>query len=144
LARRGRSHSRRPVSRRPPAWCKYGPEEVEALVVKLARDGLPSSRIGITLRDQYGIPLVKAITGKSMKQILESAGLKPTIPEDLNNLILKATNLSQHLTKNKADAANRRALELIVSKIRRVSDYYKNVGILPKNWEYRPEHLSLA
>ncbi|MEM1589111.1 MAG: 30S ribosomal protein S15, partial [Candidatus Bathyarchaeia archaeon] len=36
---KGKSHSTRPVSKRPPSWCKYQPEEVEALVIKLAREG---------------------------------------------------------------------------------------------------------
>ncbi|MEM0313519.1 MAG: 30S ribosomal protein S15, partial [Candidatus Bathyarchaeia archaeon] len=86
---KGKSHSTRPVSKRPPSWCKYQPEEVEALVVKLAREGHPPSRIGTILRDQYAIPLVKPITGKTINQILKDAGLAPSIPEDLGNLLKK-------------------------------------------------------
>ncbi|MEM2094243.1 MAG: 30S ribosomal protein S15 [Candidatus Bathyarchaeia archaeon] len=138
MTRRGRSHSKRPVSKRAPSWCRYSPEEVEAFVVKLGKEGLTPSKIGVTLRDQYGVPLVKSMTGKSITQILEQAGLKPTIPETLNNLLEKAANLRQHLARNKADAANRRSLELVVSKIRRLGRYYKGKGELPSNWEYRP------
>ncbi|MEM2455020.1 MAG: 30S ribosomal protein S15, partial [Candidatus Bathyarchaeia archaeon] len=58
---KGRSHSTRPVGKRPPAWCKYTPEEVVALVVKLAKEGNSPSKIGVILRDQYGIPLIKSI-----------------------------------------------------------------------------------
>jgi len=32
---KGRAHSTRPVSRRPPSWCKYQPEEVEAFIINL-------------------------------------------------------------------------------------------------------------
>jgi len=67
----GKSHSIRPVSKRPPSWCKYQPEEVEALVIKLAKEGHPPSRIGTILRDQYAIPLVKSITGKTITQTLK-------------------------------------------------------------------------
>jgi small subunit ribosomal protein S15 len=133
---KGKSHSKRPVSKRAPSWCKYSPEEVEAFVIKLAKDETPLSKIGLILRDQYGIPLVKPIVGKSISKILEDSNLKPTIPEDLNNLIIKADKLSMHLSRNKADSVNKRALELIISKIRRLVKYYKNRHILPENWNY--------
>ncbi|RLI51247.1 30S ribosomal protein S15, partial [Candidatus Bathyarchaeota archaeon] len=61
MTRRGKSRSRRPLSKRPPAWCKYSPEEVEAYVIKLTKEENPPSKIGVILRDQYGIPLVKPI-----------------------------------------------------------------------------------
>jgi len=132
------------VSKRPPTWFRYGPEEVEAFVIKLAKDGQTPSQIGVTLRDQYGIPLVKSVTGRSILDILEEANLRPTIPEDLNNLLVKASDLQRHLARNKADAVNRRSLELLVSKIRRTGRYYKRIGKLPENWEYRPETIFTA
>ncbi|MBC7129714.1 30S ribosomal protein S15 [Candidatus Bathyarchaeota archaeon] len=141
---KGKSHSTRPVSKRPPSWCKYQPEEVEALVVKLAREGHPPSRIGTILRDQYGIPLVKPITGKSITKILEEAGLKPSMPEDLENLIRKATRLLIHLEKNRKDLHNKRALQLVEAKIHRLSDYYKKKGVLPKDWKYEPKVASIT
>jgi len=136
--KKGKSHSTRPVSKRPPSWCKYTPEEVEALVIKLAKDGHPPSKIGIILRDQYGIPLVKPITGKKITQILKEAGLAPPIPEDLEALIRRADNLYKHLEKHRKDIHNRRALQLIESKIHRLSDYYKRRGVLPPDWKYEP------
>ncbi len=139
MPRKGKSHSRRPVSKRAPAWCKYSPEEVEAFVIKLAKDEVSPSRIGLYLRDQYGIPLVKPVVGKSISEILRDGNLKPQIPEDLNNLISKANRLARHIAKNKADSVNKHSLELIVSKVRRLAKYYKNEHVLPENWEYRPE-----
>lgn len=143
MTRKGKSHSRRPVSKRVPAWCKYSAEEVEAFVVKLAKEGQTPSKIGVTLRDQYGVPLVKSVTGKSVREILDEAGLKPAVPEDLNNLLAKAENLRRHLARNKADAVDRRSLELIVSKVRRIGRYHRERGNLPSNWEYRPETVHL-
>lgn len=139
MTRKGKSHSRRPISKRAPAWCKYSPEEVEAFVIKLAKEENPPSKIGIILRDQYGIPLVKSIVGRPIKEIMEDAGLKANVPEDLNNLIKQTTTLQRHLAKNKADSVNKRSLELIVSKVRRLAKYYKGRGILPEGWEYKPE-----
>ena len=127
------------MSKRAPTWFRYGPEEVEAFVIKLAKEGQSSSRIGVTLRDQYGIPLVKSVTGRSIQEILEEANLKPAVPEDLSNLMAKTANLQRHLARNKTDAVNRRSLELLVSKVRRTGRYYKRKGRLPENWEYRPE-----
>ncbi len=141
---KGKSHSTRPVSKRPPSWCKYQPEEVEALVIKLAKEGTPPSRIGIILRDQYAIPLVKPITGKTISEILKEAELAPTIPEDLENLLKKAERLAVHLEKNRKDLHNKRALQLIEAKIHKLSRYYKREGILPPNWKYEPKIASLA
>ena len=133
---KGRSHSTRPVSRRPPSWCKYQPEEVEAFVIKLAKDGHSLSSIGTILRDQYAIPLVKPITGKSISDILESAGLAPSMPEDLANLIKKAKRLTLHMEKNKKDLHNKRALQVIEARIYKLSRYYKRKGVLPPKWKY--------
>jgi small subunit ribosomal protein S15 len=133
---KGKSHSTRPVSRRPPSWCKYQPEEVEAFVIKLAKDGHSLSKIGTILRDQYAIPLVKPITGKSISDILESAGLAPSMPEDLANLIKKAQSLTVHMEKNKKDLHNKRALQVIEARIYKLSRYYKRKGVLPPKWKY--------
>ncbi len=141
---KGKSHQTRPVSKRPPSWCKYQPEEIEALVIKLAREGYSSSRIGTILRDQYAIPLVKPITGKSTTEILKEAQLMPTIPEDLGNLIKKAENLAAHCEKNKTDQHNKRAFQLIEARIYKLSKYYKRKNILPENWKYRLKIASSA
>jgi small subunit ribosomal protein S15 len=141
---KGKSHSTRPVSKRPPSWCKYQPEEVEALVIKLAREGHPPSRIGTILRDQYAIPLVKPLTGKTITQILKEAGLAPSIPEDLGNLLRKAARLSAHLEKHKKDLHNKRALQLVEAKIHKLARYYKREGVLPPNWKYEPKIASIA
>ena len=133
---KGRSHSTRPVSKRPPVWCRYQPEEVEALVIKLTKEGYNANMIGIILRDQYGIPLVKAITGKSITQIQREAGLAPPIPIDLDSLLKKAARIRAHLEKNRKDLYNKRSLQLVESKIRRLAEYYKKEGILPENWRY--------
>jgi small subunit ribosomal protein S15 len=69
--RRGKSHSIRPAILRTPSWVTQSPTEIEELVIKYTKDGLTPSQIGIKLRDQHAIPLIKSITKKSMGQILE-------------------------------------------------------------------------
>ncbi|MDH7477131.1 MAG: 30S ribosomal protein S15 [Candidatus Bathyarchaeota archaeon] len=141
---KGKSHQIRPVSKRPPSWCKYQPEEVEALVIKLAKEGQPPSRIGTILRDQYAIPLVKPITGKTITKILQEAGLAPAMPEDLANLLKKAESLTKHLERNRKDLHNKRALQILEAKIHKLSRYYKREGVLPPNWKYEPKIASIT
>ena len=141
---KGKAHQIRPVSKRPPSWCKYQPEEVEGLVIKLAKEGNPPSRIGTILRDQYAIPLVKPITGKTVTKILKDVELAPAMPEDLGNLLKKAESLGAHLERNKRDSHNKRALQIAEAKIHKLSRYYKREGVLPQSWKYAPKIASLA
>ena len=141
---KGRSHSTRPVSRRPPSWCKYQPEEVEAFIIKLAKEGHSLSKIGTILRDQYTIPLVKPITGKSISDILKAAEMAPSMPEDLANLVKKAQRLAVHMDKNKKDLHNKRSMQVIEARIHKLSRYYKRTGVLPKNWKYKAKVASIT
>jgi len=140
---RGVSHSTRPVSKRPPTWCKYKPEEVEAIIVKLVKEGHPPSKIGTILRDQHGIPLTKAITGKTITRILKEAELASSLPEDFGNLLRKATRLRVHLEKNKKDVHNKRALQIVEARIHKLTKYYKRKGALSPDWKYEPKAASL-
>ena len=141
---KGKSHSIRPVSRRPPSWCRYEPEEVEAFIIKLAKEGHSLSSIGTILRDQYAIPLVKPITGKSITEILRQEGLAPSLPEDLSNLMKKAQSLSAHMEKNKKDLHNKRSMQVIEARIHKLSRYYKRKGVLPRNWKYEAKIASVT
>ena len=134
--RKGKSSSTRPSRAKAPDWFNRSPEEIEDFIIKLAREGHPPSIIGIILRDQYGVPLTKLITGKPLTQILEERGMKANLPEDLTNMIKRAVNLRRHLEENKKDLASRRGLQLLESKIYRLSKYYRNTKVLPKDWKY--------
>jgi small subunit ribosomal protein S15 len=141
---KGKSHSIRPVGKRPPAWAKYTPEEVESIIIKLAREGQSASRIGVILRDQYGVPLTKPIAGKSIIDVMKQAGLGPSLPEDLDVLLKRAAGLIVHLEKNKKDKYNVRALQTIEAKIHRLSKYYKREGVLPADWKYEAKTASVV
>ena len=69
--KKGKSGSTRPARLEKPVWVELSSEEVENEVVKLARKGFSQSLIGVILRDSYGVPLVKVVTGKSINQILK-------------------------------------------------------------------------
>ena len=133
----GKSHSTRPLDLKPPSWIKQDAKEIEELIVKYGKDDLASSQIGVKLRDQHSIPLVKHIIKKTITEVLEENDLQTDLPEDLNNIVKKAIGLQKHLKSNKKDNRNRRSLELIEAKVHRLSVYYKKIGKIPKNWKYK-------
>lgn len=124
-------------------WIEYSNKEVEKLVLKLRKDGLSATDIGRILRDQYGIASVKDITKKTIVQILEENNLLSKIPEDLFDLLKRAVNLRNHLTKNGKDYTSKHGLELLESKIRRLVKYYVREGKLPRDFVYEPERAKL-
>lgn len=140
---RGKSRSKRPPVKKAPAWVELKPKEVVEAVVSLANAGHSPSEIGSMLRDQYGVPDVKAVAGKSVSQILKENDLLPEIPEDLMNLIRKSVALKEHLEKNKKDFTAKRGHQLTVSKIRRLVKYYKRRGVLSAEWRYSDETAAL-
>ncbi len=137
--RRGHSGSVRPYRKETPSWANTDQKAIEKVIVDLRKEGMPSSRIGLILRDRYGVPDVKLITGKRIEQILKEKGMRPEIPQDLRNLIEKALGLRKHLVENKNDLHNKRQLQLTESKVRRLVKYYTGNGRLPKGWSYKPE-----
>jgi len=127
----------------PAQWVSYSEDEVARLIIKLAKDGHQPAMIGLVLRDQYGIPSVKAAAKKTVTQILAANKMLPSIPQDLFNLLRKAVRLRAHLERNKRDAHSIRGLELIESKVRRLVKYYRNTGKLPEDWAYDAERAKL-
>ena len=133
----GKSHSTRPLNPKAPSWITQDPKEIEELIIKYAKDDLSASQIGIKLRDQHSIPLVKPIIKKTITRVLEENDLKTELPEDLNNIVKKAIGLQSHLKVNKKDNRNIRALELIEAKVHRLSVYYKRIDRIPQKWKYK-------
>lgn len=126
-----------------PDWIEYSTEEIEELILKLTKEGNSTSKIGVILRDQYGIPDVKAVTGMKITQILENHDQGLEYPEDLMNLIRKAVNVRDHLEENPKDLHTRRGLQLMESRIRRLVKYYVREGVLPQGWRYEPKKAAL-
>lgn len=141
---KGKSRSTKPSKKIVPSWLKYKPKEVELLVIKYAKEGKPSSKIGVYLRDEYGIPDVKLITKKSITQILKGKNLLKEIPEDLMALIRKAVLIRKHLSENKKDMPAKRGLQLTESKIKRLTKYYKRTERLSMTWKYDPAKIKLV
>lgn len=112
-------------------------KDVEKLIIQFAKeDDMPSSQIGLKLRDTYGVPSVKAVCGKSISEILKANDLSRAVPEDLQALVDRVQSLKKHLNINSRDVHNKRSLILTESKIRRLVKYYKKMERIPQNWKY--------
>ena len=124
-------------------WLDFKPEEIVDAIRGLANEGVPKSEIGMILRDQYGVPDIHSITGKTLTEILDELGFKEELPEDLLNLIKKSVKLKEHMDENKKDFTAKRGHQLTVSKIRRLVSYFKKKGKLPAEWRYTEETARL-
>ena len=71
---RGKARSHAPKTEKP-YWLKLKESEIEQIIVKLAKQGFPPAKIGLILRDKYGVPSVKAITNKKIQKILQEKGI---------------------------------------------------------------------
>lgn len=139
--KKGRSGSTRPARLEKPAWVELSSEEVENEVIKLARKGFSQSLIGVILRDSYGVPLVKVVTGKSISQIFKENEIEAPLPEDLTNLVKKALTLRKHLELNHKDLDSKKGLQRTESKIYRLIKYYKEKKVLEPDFKYDPDRI---
>jgi small subunit ribosomal protein S15 len=133
---KGRAGSHRPYPLTKPEWVTASSEEVVAQAVQLAKGGMGQAMIGQTLRDSYAVPLSRAITGKRLGLLLRENGVKADLPDDLEALLKRVVHLQRHLQAHPKDLANRRGLNLMESRIRRLARYYRRRRRLPENWRY--------
>lgn len=125
-----------------PEWTRYKPKEIEMLIGKLKEGHLPA-KIGLILRDSYGISDVKLILGKTITKVLNEKDLVDEFPEDMMCLMRRALKLRKHIETNKKDQTANRGLILTESKIRRLLKYYKKTNRVDSTWNYNPKNLAL-
>ena len=77
---------------------KISKDEIEKVVVDLGKKELTPAKIGLILQKEYGLK-----SDKKIKKILEKAGIKNELPEELEDLLKRASALQKHLLKNKMD-----------------------------------------
>lgn len=141
--KKGKSGSTKPSKKRDLAWIKYKGKEVELLIAKLAKEGKTPSQIGMDLRDTYGIPDSKDVTGKTITHVMHEKKLLPALPEDLMALIKKSLIIKKHMGTNRKDMTALRGKQLTETKIRRLVKHYKVTKRLPEDWKYEPERIRL-
>ncbi len=124
------TNSKAEKTKETPVWLKFSGKDTEAIVVKLAKQGLTSEKIGLELRDSYGIPTTR-ITGKKVSQILKENGLYQDATEV--SLDKKHQAIAKHLKENKQDKRAKLALTIISARISKYKKYKKG-----KNAEENP------
>lgn len=105
-----------------PEWLSTSEKDIEAIIVKLAKQGLTSEKIGLALRDIYGVPKAKFL-GKKISKILKGHNLYKNA--DLENLEKKLNLIKAHLEKNKQDKSVGRALTIISARIKKIKSRSK-------------------
>lgn len=141
--RHGKSGSHRPFRTDSPKWVPLTAQQVEEKILEMAGQGLTTSVIGLRLRDLEGVPSVKLATGKRVQAILAERGKRIEFPEDLRNLIRRAAKIQGHNGGNKRDLHNQRNLHQVEAKIRRLVRYYRNRGLIARDWAYSLETAKL-
>lgn len=94
-----------------PTWLKYTENEVKAIILKLANKGFTSEKIGLILKNQYGIPKVK-LYGIKIKNVLDNFQEPTTI-----NLGKKIEKINEHFKKNRGDKKAERSLTITKAKL---------------------------
>ena len=106
-----------------PLWLKIKIEEVKELALDLSKKGMTPEKIGLVLRDQYGIPTTR-VFGKKLSQLLNEN--KELV--DLKNLKKKYEKQKIHSAKNKQDKVAQRTTNKTEGKINKLKRYYKKRG----------------
>jgi len=104
-----------------PAWVKMKEPELKKIIAELASKFSPS-KVGIVLRDQYGIPTTK-IYGKKLGEYLKELGIERK--EDLENAEKKFNAIKEHLKKNITDKKAKHKLQKAQSRVNILKKYYK-------------------
>ncbi len=105
-----------------PVWLKYTEAEVKEIILKIIEKSpeLTSEKIGLILRDNYGIPTVSIYRFK-ISEVLKEAG-KYKSP-DSENLRVKQAKLEKHIEKNHGDQKTKRSLIITKAKLKKVTEY---------------------
>jgi small subunit ribosomal protein S15 len=139
---RGKSGSKKPTAPVKPTWVTIEKDELELLIVKMAKEGKSSAQIGLVLRDSYGVPSAKQILGQTIYSYLKQKKVQRKFPEDLQALMQKSYTLRKHVSSNGQDKTAKRGIILTDSKINRLIKYYKKAGVIDVEFRYSPKDLN--
>jgi len=141
--KKGKAGTKRPKSKIAPEWTGMKKSEIEDSILKMAREGVPATKIGLILRDQHAVPNIRASLGMTLKQFLVKEKALPEYPDDILSLIKKAVRMCGHIKTSKNDTHNKSKLSHVESKIHRLEKYYLSKGMLPAGWKYDREKAAL-
>ena len=115
-----KSNKEKKTEKSKPDWLKLSDKDAETIIVKLAKQGMTSEKIGLHLRDSYGIPKMNLL-GKKISKILKERQIEQDA--DIKNLENKQEKIRKHLEKNRQDKRASRALAILSQRVRSIKRY---------------------
>jgi small subunit ribosomal protein S15 len=91
--------------------------DIDKKVVELSKEGNSSEKIGLILRDKYGIPRVK-LYGKKIEKILKENNLEAN--SEFHNIQRKTEKLKKHFERNKHDYSSKKSLIKNTGRVNRL------------------------
>jgi len=107
-----------------PLWLKYTEEEVKQIILKLSNKGMTAEKIGLVLRDQYGIPKVKLFNIKIGKVLKENNKFEEPTNKNLKS---KLSKILAHDKKFKNDRVCQRSIILTKAKLKKREEYRERI-----------------
>ncbi|MBI2628863.1 hypothetical protein HYW74_02175 [Candidatus Pacearchaeota archaeon] len=98
-------------------------EEIESLVVDLAKQGNHPAKIGQILKEKHGVHKI-SVLGKKITKILKEKKIPYT--NDLDFVNKKIKNIESHYAKNKQDKKSEREVVRYLSLKRKLENYNVN------------------
>lgn len=95
-------------------------ENVEDLIVSLAKKGVHSAKIGLILREKYDISKIKHL-GKKVTEILKENKIE--YESDLDFVNKKINRVEEHYNKNKQDKRAKREIVRYIGLRRKLQKY---------------------
>jgi len=98
-------------------WIKIKPAEVEKIVTELCKQNETPAKIGMVLRDKYGIPKAKLL-GRKVTKIIKDANL--SVKSEKEQILAKIEIIKKHLELNKHDMPAKRYLTKLLWSLERI------------------------
>jgi ribosomal protein S15P/S13E len=95
-------------------------EDIESIVIDLAKKGIHPAKIGLILKEKYGVEKIK-LMGKRISKILKDN--KIAFKEDVDFVEEKIKNLEKHYGKNRQDKKAEREIVRYISLRKRLNKY---------------------
>lgn len=105
-----------------PVWLKYTETEVKDIILNLIKKNpqLTSDKIGLILRDTYGIPKAKIYKIK-IGEVLKKEGFYRD--NELESVAKRVANIEIHKAKHKHDQKAGRALIIKKARLKKIKTY---------------------
>jgi ribosomal protein S15P/S13E len=95
-------------------------EDIEAIVVDLGKKGNSPAKIGLILKEKYGVGKIKVL-GKKIAKILKENNIE--YDDDLSFVNKKLNKIEEHYKKNKQDKRAKREVVRFVGLRKKLEKY---------------------